>query len=49
MSEEELHQLYLAYVYEWEIHHADPVFAGMVPASYEEWLDNEGRDLANGV
>ena len=36
-------QRYIAYLKEWAETHSDEAFAGMSPACYDEWLDNEGE------
>lgn len=39
------HELYMNYLEEWQLNHADPVFDGMTPASFQEWLDNDKEYL----
>ena len=34
-------QRYVAYLKEWAEAHSGDEFAGMSPACYDEWLDNE--------
>ena len=34
-------QRYIAYLKEWAETHSNERFAGMSPACYDEWLDNE--------
>jgi hypothetical protein len=36
---------YLLYLHDWAQEHSDPLFMGISPAGYHEWLDNE--DLEN--
>lgn len=32
---------YLEYLKTWADDHADPAYAGMTPACFDEWLENE--------
>lgn len=33
--------LYIEYLKQWADNHSSPEFAGMSPAGFDEWLDNE--------
>ena len=41
MSTVEKWNLYIGYLKDWIKLYADPVFAGISPASYDEWCDCE--------
>lgn len=34
---------YISYLKQWADDHQDPTFAGMSPACYDEWNDNENQ------
>lgn len=38
---EEAWARYIAYLKDWADDHADPAYAGMTPACFDEWLENE--------
>jgi hypothetical protein len=43
-SDEDLWERYIAYLQDWIESHSSSVNLGMTPASYDEWLDQEGLE-----
>lgn len=36
---------YVVYLLQWSIDHGSPYFAGMSPAGFDEWRDNDYREM----
>lgn len=44
MQNNEIWNKYIEYLHKWADSHSGAGFAGMSPACYDEWLDNEYAD-----
>lgn len=44
VDDTDLEEEYSQYLVKWVAEHSGPAFAGMMPASYQEWLMNEHKE-----